>query len=69
MKTVQIYNLCDEDFTEQEPKVQVTTRMASTFIIERVRRGTYIAYNRTEFVGGQKIYNGIEGLRRDLLIR
>lgn len=69
MKTVQCHHLTADDFTKAEPRVVVVTGRASNFEVECLRPGTYIAYGRTEFIGGMKTYKGIESLRRDLATR
>lgn len=66
MKLVQLSNLTIDDLTDGP--VIVATRLASSFKVER-RGNSYIAYNRTEWVSGQKTYISLDELRRDLARR
>lgn len=71
MATIQLSALKASDIKD-EPNLTVVTRLGSKFDLQLLHSefGTrYMAHNRTEFIGGRKVYTRIDDLRSDLATR
>lgn len=60
-----VRKLREADFFNAD-HITVYTPLCTNFEVERVKRGAYVARNRTEFVGGVKGYRSLEEMKKDL---